>query len=82
MPMPAASQSPATVRELHSVAAELDQATREIRAAEARVAATIGSTATGADKQMLVGLQLAASSARGAQQALSAAATALANPAP
>lgn len=76
------SQSPATARALRSVAAELDQVTHELRALQARVTASIGSTATGADKRMLAGLHQASSSANGAQQALSAAAHVLAEPRP
>lgn len=78
--MPPAAPSPEIARALQSIAAELDQTAREVRAIEGRVTVTIGSTATSADKRMIAGLGQAASSARGAQQALSAAAQALANP--
>jgi hypothetical protein len=71
-----------TARALHSVAAELDQVAREVGAVEARVSATIGSTATGADRRMLAGLYQASNSTRGAQQALSAAARSLRDPRP
>lgn len=65
------------VLRLQEVAAELDQSVRQVRAVEARVRSTLGSTTTGADKRMLSALGLAAGSARGAQQALSAAASGL-----
>lgn len=65
------------VRELQEVAAELDQVVRQVRGVEARVRATIGSSATGADRRMISALSQVSGSTRGAQQALSAAAGSL-----
>ncbi|HET7589164.1 MAG TPA: hypothetical protein VFK14_03110 [Solirubrobacterales bacterium] len=62
------------VRRLQDAAAELDRAARQVGGVEERVRSTIGATATAADRQMLSALDRAAGSARGAQQALSAAA--------
>jgi hypothetical protein len=62
------------VRQLHEVAAELDSAVRQVRGVEGRVRSSIGSSATGADKRMLSALSQVSGSARGAQQAVSAAA--------
>ena len=62
------------MRQLQDVAAELDHAVRQMRGVQGRVRATIGSTATGADKRLLSALSQASGSARGAQQAVSAAA--------
>lgn len=64
-------------RQLQDVAAELDQVTRQVRGAQERVQVTLGSSATGADKQMLAALNRVAAPTREAQQALSAAAGAL-----
>lgn len=60
------------MRQLQDIAAELDFTVRQMRGVEGRVRATIGSTATGADKRMLSALSRASGSARGAQQAVSA----------
>jgi hypothetical protein len=65
--------------QLHDVAAELDAAVRQVRVVEDRVRSSIGSTATGADKRMLSALSQVSGSARGAQQAASAAAGRLRN---
>jgi hypothetical protein len=62
------------VRQLQDVAAELDGVVHQVRGVEQRVQATIGATATAADKRMLSSLSRVSGSARGAQQALSAAA--------
>jgi hypothetical protein len=59
---------------LQDVAAELDLVTRQVRGVEARVRATVGSSATGVDRRMLSALSQVSGSTRGAQQALSAAA--------
>lgn len=61
-------------RRLHDAAAELDRAARQVREVEARVRATIGASATAADRRMLSSLSQVESSAREARQALSAAA--------
>lgn len=60
------------MRQLQDVAAELDHSVRQMRGVEERVRASIGSTATGADKRVLSALSQASGSARGAQQAVSA----------
>lgn len=62
------------VRELREVTAELDLVARQTQGVGARVQATIGSSATGADRRMLAALGQVSASVRGAQQALSAAA--------
>jgi hypothetical protein len=61
-------------RQLQDVAAELDRVVHQVHGVEQRVQTTIGATATAADKRMLSALSQASGSARGAQQALSAAA--------
>ncbi|HEX7245797.1 MAG TPA: hypothetical protein VF245_09555 [Solirubrobacterales bacterium] len=68
------------MRQLREVAAELDQAIRQVRGVEAGVRSTIGSSATGADRRVISSLGRATSAARGAQQALSAAASGLGGP--
>lgn len=75
--MPRGSDSAQVARQLQDVAAELDQVTRQVRGVEEKVLITLGSTATGADKRMLSGLSRVSGSTREAQQALSAAASAL-----
>jgi hypothetical protein len=61
-------------RQLQDVAAELDRVVHQVHGIEQRVQTTIGATATAADKRMLSALSQVSGSARGAQQALSAAA--------
>jgi hypothetical protein len=75
--MAAGGRSTDVARRLQQVAAELHGVADQVRAAGNRAQRALGSTATGADRQMLAGLGRAASSAQGAQQALSAAATSL-----
>jgi hypothetical protein len=75
--MPAGRDSARIARQLQDVAAELDQVTRQVRGVEEKVGATLGSSATGADKRMLSSLSRVSGSTREAQQALSAAASAL-----
>lgn len=64
-------------RQLESIAAELDQVNTQVRKLEVKVAATLGGSATKADKALLAGLSVVSSSAQQAQQAVSAAATTL-----
>lgn len=75
--MPAATDSVKVAGQLLDVAAELDQVTRQVRVVQERVQGTLGASATGADKQMLAALSRVAEPTREAQQALSAAASAL-----
>lgn len=72
--MPPVRDQGRLVRDLREVASELDHAVRQVRVVEAKVRSTIGSSATGADRRMISALGQVAGSARGAQQALSAAA--------
>jgi hypothetical protein len=75
--MPPLRDAGRVARQLRDVAAELDQVNRQVRGVEGRVQATVGASATGADRRMLAALGQVSGSTRRAQQALSAAATML-----
>jgi len=75
--MPPSRDQSQLARRLQAAAAELDRAVHQVRGVEGRVRSTIGASATAADKRMLASLGQVSGSARGAQQALSAAAAGL-----
>jgi hypothetical protein len=72
--MPPLRDQSQLARRLQHAAAELDRAVRQVHGVEGRVRSTIGASATAADQRMLSALGRVTGSARGAQQALSAAA--------
>ncbi|HEV2857684.1 MAG TPA: hypothetical protein VGW80_04700 [Solirubrobacterales bacterium] len=77
--MPPQQDQSHLVRRLQNAAAELDDVVHQVRGVEQRVGASIGASATAADRRMLSALGQVSGSARGAQQALSAAAGGLRN---
>jgi hypothetical protein len=72
--MPSPPDQSHLVRRLQEAAAELDRVVQQVHGVEGRVRSTIGASATAADRRMLSSLGQVTGSARGAQQALSAAA--------
>jgi hypothetical protein len=72
--MPTPRDQSQLVRRLRDAAAELDSVVHQVRGVEGQVRSTIGASATATDKRMLSALDQVSRSARGAQQALSAAA--------
>ncbi len=66
-----------TARQLQHLAAQFDAVARTARNLDARARGALGGSATGADRAMVSGLLQISSSARDAQQSLSAAAGAL-----
>ncbi len=75
--MPPSRDQSQLVGRLQEAAAEFGRVVQQVRGVEQRVRSSIGATATAADKQMLAALAQVSGSARGAQQALAAAAAGL-----
>jgi hypothetical protein len=75
--MPPLRDQSELVSRLQDAAAEFDRVVHQVHGVEGRVRSAIGASATAADKRMLSALGHVTGSARGAQQALSAAAAVL-----